>query len=288
MTAGRNFWQALEDEKPLQIVGTVNAFCAKLAEAAGFKCIYLSGSGVAAASFGLPDLAITTLHDVVTDARRITYTTELPLLVDIDTGWGNSLNIARSIKELEQSGVAAVHIEDQISEKRCGHLPNKEVVSTAEMCDRLKAALDARVDEQFAIVARTDAFQPFGLAEILDRIDRYIEIGADVIFAEAISDYHTYCKITERSSVPVLANLTEFGKTPLYSMEDLTKMGIDLVLYPLSAFRSMSKAALDTYHAIRRDEQTEAISHMQTRDELYEFLNYHAWESALTQKLNEN
>lgn len=281
MSPGSRLWQAIAAEKPLQVVGTINAYCAKLAEAAGFKCVYLSGSGVAAASYGLPDLGVTSLHDVLTDARRITDATELPLLVDIDTGWGSAFNIARTIKELEKAGVAAVHLEDQVSQKRCGHLPNKEVVSIEEMCNRLKAATDARVDPKFSIVARTDALQQFGLEEVLERITRFIEVGADIIFPEAIYDYHTYCKITEHSGVPVLANLTEFGKTPLFSLDELASMGIALALYPLSAFRSMSKAALETYSAIRQDQQVEAVSTMQTRDELYEILNYHAWEAAI-------
>lgn len=286
MSPGNRFWQAIADEKPLQIVGTINAYCAKLAEAAGFKCIYLSGSGVAAASYGLPDLGVTSLHDVLTDASRITNSTELPLLVDIDTGWGSAFNIARTVKELEKAGVAAVHLEDQVSQKRCGHLPNKKVVSIDEMSDRLKAATDARIDSKFSIVARTDAFQQFGLEEVLERITRFIEVGADVIFPEAISDYDTFCKITEHSSVPVLANLTEFGKTPLFSIDELVSMGIALALYPLSAFRSMSKAALETYSAIRRDQQIEAISTMQTREELYGILKYHEWEAAINSTEN--
>lgn len=269
-------------EDPLQIVGTVNAYSALQAEKVGFKCLYLSGSGVAASSHGLPDLAITSLDDVLVDARRITSATDLPLLVDIDTGWGSAFNIARTIREMEKAGVAAVHIEDQVATKRCGHRPNKEIVSTAEMCDRIMAAVDAKTDSSFVVMARTDALAVSGLAGVLERAKSYEKAGADAIFAEAMTDAQMYRQIVDSVDVPVLANLTEFGRTPTYTLKDLRSVGIRMALYPLSAFRAMSKAAEQVFSAIREEgSQSSVIDRMQTRDELYEVLRYHEFEQKL-------
>jgi methylisocitrate lyase len=283
LTAGASFRQALANEKPLQIVGTINAYSALLAQQAGFKAIYLSGAGVANASFGLPDLAMTSLPDVIEDARRITAATDLPLLVDIDTGWGSSLMIARTIKEMQRAQVAAVHIEDQAISKRCGHRPNKTLVSTQEMCDRIKAAVDAKIDPDFVIMARTDAFANEGQQAAIERTQAYIAAGADMIFAEALHSLEDYQAFTNSITVPVLANITEFGQTPLFDINQLNSVGVSLVLYPLSAFRAMSKAASSVYQTIRTQGcQKNAVELMQTRTELYQVLNYHSYE----QKLN--
>ncbi len=282
MSQGKKFKDAVKAEKPLQIVGAVNAYAAMLAEDAGYKAIYLSGGGVAACSNGIPDLGITTMEDVLTDARRITAATQVPLLVDIDVGWGGAFNIARTIKEMERAGVAAVHIEDQIAQKRCGHRPNKEIVPTAEMQDRIKAAVDARTDKDFVVMARTDALANEGLDGAIARAVAYVEAGADMIFAEAMTDIAHYKKFKEAVKVPLLANLTEFGKTPYYTRDELAAVGVDMLLYPLSAFRAMSKAAIAVYEAIRSDgHQKNVLDLMQTREELYERLGYHAYEQKL-------
>jgi methylisocitrate lyase len=279
---GERFWQALEAERPLQIVGAINAYCALLAERAEFRALYLSGAGVANASFGLPDLGVTHLGDVCEDARRICGATELPLLVDIDTGFGSALGIKRAIRELERVGAAAIHIEDQVAAKRCGHRPGKALVDTAEMCDRIKAAADARSDARLVIMARTDAAAGEGLAAAIDRAHQYIDAGADMIFAEALMNLQEYREITAMVKVPVMANITEFGKTPLLTTAELMDAGVRLVLYPLSAFRAMSKAAETVYEVIRNQgTQRSALPSMQTRDELYQALNYHAHEQLL-------
>jgi methylisocitrate lyase len=287
-SAGARFRAALEVEKPLQVIGTINAYCALLAERSGFKAIYLSGAGVANASFGLPDLGITTLNDVLEDARRITAITQLPLLVDIDTGWGSAFSIARTIKEMIRANVAAVHIEDQVQAKRCGHRPGKALVSSAEMVDRVKAAVDAKTDAQFVIMARTDAFANEGKQAAIDRACAYVEAGADMIFAEALHQLDDYRQFTQAVKVPVLANITEFGKTPLFTTEELKQVGIRLVLYPLSAFRAMSAAATQVYQTIRQQgSQQEVINLMQTRSQLYEVLNYHSYEQKLDALFNQ-
>ncbi|MAQ68790.1 MAG: methylisocitrate lyase [Gammaproteobacteria bacterium] len=282
MTPGEKFRLALSENKPLQVVGTINAYCAMLAETAGHRAIYLSGGGVANASFGLPDLGITTLADVTEDVQRICNATDLPLLVDIDTGWGGAFNISRTIKNIEKAGAAGVHIEDQVSQKRCGHRPNKSIVSKSEMIDRIKAAVDGKKDSKFMVMARTDALAVEGIDAALDRAVGCVEAGADAIFPEAILDLEQYKLFTEAIDVPVLANITEFGKTPLYTRDQLRDAGVSIVLYPLSAFRAMSKAALDVYKTIAdKGSQTEAVNLMQTRDELYETLNYHSYERKL-------
>jgi methylisocitrate lyase len=282
VSAGAKLRDAVEKSAPLQIVGTINAYCALLAEQAGFEAIYLSGAGVANASFGLPDLGVTTLNDVVEDARRITAATDLPLLVDADTGFGSAFNIARTVRELERAGVAGLHIEDQEQAKRCGHRPNKATVSTEEMCDRLKAAVDARADRGFVIMARTDAFAREGVDASLERAAAYVEAGADMVFAEALYTLDDYRAFTRAIGVPVLANLTEFGLTPLFTTEELGAAGVKLILYPLSAFRAMSRAALEVYTAIReRGTQKSVVAKMQTREELYGVLDYHAYERKL-------
>ena len=282
MTPGEKFRLALSENKPLQVVGTINAYCAMLAESAGHHAIYLSGGGVANASFGLPDLGITTLADVTEDVQRICNATDLPLLVDIDTGWGGAFNISRTIKNIEKAGAAGVHIEDQVSQKRCGHRPNKSIVSKSEMIDRIKAAVDGKKDSKFVVMARTDALAVEGIDAALDRAVGCAEAGADAIFPEAILDLEQYKLFTETIDVPVLANITEFGKTPLYSRDQLRDAGVSIVLYPLSAFRAMSKAALNVYQTIAdKGSQTEAVNLMQTRDELYETLNYHSYEKKL-------
>ena len=282
MSAGVRFWNALEAEKPLQVVGTINAYSALLAEKAGFRAIYLSGAGVANASFGLPDLAMTTLGDVCEDIRRISYATELPLLVDADTGWGNAFMIGRTVREMIRAGAAACHIEDQAGSKRCGHRPGKALVDAAEMADRIKAAVDGRTDEKFTIMARTDAHAVEGLKAALDRSAAYVEAGADMIFAEALITLDEYRQFTAAISVPVLANLTEFGKTPMFTTDELAKVGVSLALYPLSAYRAMSRAAENVYATLRKDGTQQAtISDMQTRDELYEVLGYHEYEDKL-------
>lgn len=282
MSQGQKFRQALKEEQPLQIVGTINAYSAKLAESIGYRAIYLSGGGVAAASYGWPDLGITTLNDVLIDVERITQATNLPLLVDADTGWGAAFNIARTVKSLIRSKAAGLHIEDQAQNKRCGHRPNKQLVSPQEMTDRIKAAVDARTDEDFVIMARTDAIASEGLEKTLERAKQYVEAGADMIFAEAVNNLSDYTAFAESLQVPILANITEFGSTPLFSLEELTQAQVSMVLYPLSAFRSMSQAALDVYKTIRETgTQQSLIPQMQTREMLYHFLNYHQYEQQL-------
>lgn len=284
MSAGARFWQALQEERPLQVVGTINAYAALLAEKAGFKAIYLSGAGVANASFGLPDLAMTTLSDVCEDIRRISYATELPLLVDADTGWGGAFMIGRTVREMIRAGAAACHIEDQVGVKRCGHRPGKALVPATEMADRIKAAVDGRTDEKFTIMARTDAHAVEGQQAALDRAAAYVEAGADMIFAEALTTLDEYQQFTTAIDVPVLANLTEFGKTPLFTTEELAGVGVRLALYPLSAHRAMAKAADDVYRALRQDGSQQAvIDKMQTRAELYDVLGYHEYEEKLDQ-----
>jgi len=283
-SAGARFRAALDAESPLQVVGTINAYSALLAQRAGFKAIYLSGAGVANASFGLPDLGLTTLNDVAEDVRRITAATNLPLLVDADTGWGQAFMISRTVKELTRAGAGAIHLEDQVQAKRCGHRPGKALVSAEEMADRVKAAVDSRTDENFVIMARTDAHASEGLQAAIDRAARYVEAGADMIFAEALNKLEEYQAFTSVIKVPVLANITEFGKTPLFTVEELGATGVKLVLYPLSAFRAMSKAAVAVYENLRKEgTQKASIDSMQTRTELYEVLNYHAYEQKLDQ-----
>ncbi|WP_165855293.1 methylisocitrate lyase [Marinobacter sp. JSM 1782161] len=282
VSAGARFRKALEDNNPLQIVGTVNAYCAMMAEKVGHQAIYLSGGGVANASYGLPDLGMTTMNDVLEDVRRITAATQTPLLIDIDTGWGGAFNIGRTIKEMERAGAAAVHIEDQVAQKRCGHRPNKEIVSQQEMVDRIKACADARTDDDFFIMARTDAFQREGLEPAIERARACIEAGADGIFAEAVTELEHYRAFSEALDVPILANITEFGATPLYNCKELAEAGADMVLYPLSAFRAMNKAALAVYQNILdKGDQKDVVDMMQTRMELYDFLDYHEFEQKL-------
>ena len=282
MNAGRRFRRALDEENPLQIVGVINAYAAMLAKRAGFNAIYLSGSGVAAASYGLPDLGITSMDDVLEDARRITNACDLPLLVDIDTGWGGAFNIARTIREMERVGVAAVHIEDQVAQKRCGHRPNKVIVSVDEMCDRIKAAVDAKDDHEFVVMARTDALAVSGMEAVIERVQRFEEAGADAIFAEAMTELGMYREITSRVGIPVLANMTEFGKTPLFTIEELCSVGVAMALYPLSGFRAMSQAAERMFAGIRANgTQRDELDSMQTRDELYDVLGYRDFEQKL-------
>ena len=282
MSAGRRFKKALSEESPLQIPGTINAYSALLAERSGYRSIYLSGGGVANASYGLPDLGMTSLNDVLSDVHRITGACELPLLVDIDTGWGGAFNIARTIREMTKAGAAAVHIEDQVAEKRCGHRPNKAIVSVSEMCDRIKAAVDAKTDDHFVVMARTDALAVDGFEAVLDRVNAFVEAGADAIFAEAMTELSLYERIVSQCPVPVLANITEFGQTPLYSLEELRSVGISMALYPLSAFRAMSLAALDVYETLRKEGTQKSVQDkMQTRDELYEVLGYLSYETKL-------
>ncbi|HEX5788884.1 MAG TPA: methylisocitrate lyase [Woeseiaceae bacterium] len=282
MSAGARFRSAVAAERPLQIVGTINAYTALLAGEAGHRAIYLSGAGVANASFGLPDLAMTTLVDVCEDVRRITGATELPLLVDADTGFGGAFMIGRTVRELHRAGAAGCHLEDQVASKRCGHRPGKALVDAAEMCDRLKAAVDARPDAGFVIMARTDAHAVEGQQAALERAAAYVEAGADMIFAEALTTLEEYREFTAAIDVPVLANLTEFGRTPLFTTAELAGAGIAMTLYPLSAFRAMAKAALDVYAAIRRDGTQQAVvAAMQTRTELYDVLGYQAYEDKL-------
>jgi methylisocitrate lyase len=284
-SAGAKFKQALLEEKPLQIVGAINANHALLAKRAGYRAIYLSGGGVAAGSLGVPDLGITTLEDVLTDVRRITGVCDLPLLVDADTGFGPSaFNIGRTVKELIKAGAAAMHIEDQVQAKRCGHRPNKEIVSKGEMVDRIKAAVDARTDSDFCIMARTDSIAIEGLDAAIERSLAYIEAGADLVFPEAIRDLESYKKFATAVGKPILANITEFGLTPLFTRDELGANGVGMILYPLSAFRAMNKAAENVYEAIRRDgSQAGVIDTMQTREELYERINYYEFEKALDQ-----
>jgi len=289
-SAGAAFKKALVEETPLQIVGTINANHALLAKRAGFRAIYLSGGGVAAGSMGIPDLGITTLDDVLTDVRRITNVCDTPLLVDADTGFGASaFNIARTVKDLIKAGAAAMHIEDQVGAKRCGHRPNKEIVSKSEMVDRIKAAVDARTDDNFSIMARTDAIANEGIDSALDRIHAYIEAGADLVFPEAVENLADYSKISSAVSRPILANITEFGKTPLFTRDELAASGVGMILYPLSAFRAMNKAADNVYTSIRRDgTQANVIDTMQSREELYQAINYYEYEKALDQTLGKD
>jgi methylisocitrate lyase len=282
VTPGARFRQAARDGRPLVVVGTINAYAALLAEATGFRAIYRSGGGVAANSLGMPDLGISTLDDVLTDVRRITDVTSLPLLVDIDTGWGSAFNIARTIRSMEKAGAAAVHIEDQISAKRCGHRPDKEVVSMSEMCDRIRAATDARQSDAFTIMARTDAIASEGVERAIERAVAYVDAGADMIFCEAPRDIATYAAFKEAVKVPILANITEFGQTPLYTAVELGAAGVDIVLFCCSAYRAMNAAALATYQSIReKGTQRDMLDRMQTREELYRFLDYHAYEAKL-------
>ncbi len=282
LTAGQRLWAAVASEKPLQVAGAVNAYSALLAEQAGFKAIYLSGAGVANASFGLPDLGITSLNDVCEDVRRITSATDLPLLVDADTGWGAAFNISRTAHDLVKSGAAGLHLEDQVQAKRCGHRPGKALVPKEEMVDRIKAAVDGRTDPHFVIMARTDAHAVEGQSAAVDRALAYVEAGADMIFAEALATLDEYREFTAKVQVPVLANITEFGKTPLYTVDELGSVGIALALYPLSAFRAMSKAALEVYSELRtQGTQKGVLDRMQTRTELYEVLGYHDYEQKL-------
>ncbi|MBM7059381.1 methylisocitrate lyase [Pseudomonas sp. UL073] len=282
-TPGQRFRDALAEESPLQVIGAINANHALLAKRAGFRAIYLSGGGVAAGSLGLPDLGINTLDDVLTDVRRITDVCDLPLLVDIDTGFGPSaFNIERTVKNLIKAGAAAAHIEDQVGAKRCGHRPGKEIVSTEEMADRVKAAADAKTDPNFFLIARTDAIQAEGVDAAIERCQRYVEAGADAIFAEAAYDLPTYARFVKELNVPILANITEFGATPLFSRDELASVGVAIQLYPLSAFRAANKAAEAVYTAVRRDgHQKEVIDLMQTRAELYDRIGYHAFEQKL-------
>ena len=281
-TSGMRFRRAVDAERPLQVVGVINAYCARLAERAGFRSLYLSGAGVANASFGLPDLGMMSLPDVLEDARRITAATELPLLVDCDTGWGSSLMIARTVREMIRAGVAAIHLEDQVDAKRCGHRPGKQLVSTDVMVNRLKAAVDARSDPDFIIMARTDAAAGEGLDAAIERAARYVEAGADMIFAEALTDVAQYRRFTQALNVPVLANMTEFGRSPLLTVDELKEAGVRLVLYPLTAFRAMSAAAVRVYETVRSTgTQAGLLSSMQTREALYDVLDYYSFEERL-------
>lgn len=289
VSPGLRFRQALEEESPLQIIGTINAYAAMMADKVGFRAIYLSGGGVANASYGLPDLGITTLNDVLEDVRRITSATQKPLLVDIDTGWGGAFNIARSVREMTKAGAAGVHIEDQVAQKRCGHRPNKAIVPLEEMLDRIKAAVDARTDTDLVIMARTDALAVEGFNAVLDRAGAFAEAGADAIFAEAMTDIELYRPIVEAVSVPVLANMTEFGETPLYNIKELGAVGIAMVLYPLTAFRAMNAAALAVFKAVREEgTQANVVDKMQSRMELYDYLGYHEYEQKLDELFRES
>jgi methylisocitrate lyase len=288
-TPGQRFRQALIDNQPLQIVGTINPYCAMMAEKIGHQAIYLSGGGVANASYGLPDLGMTSLNDVLVDVNRITSVTDLPLLVDIDTGWGGAFNIAKTVKDMIKAGAAAVHIEDQVAQKRCGHRPNKEIVSKDEMVDRIKAAVDARTDESFFIMARTDSFAQEGLEKAIERAQACIEAGADGIFAEAIQTQEHYRAFAKAIDAPILANITEFGQTELWNKKQLGEWGVAMVLYPLSAFRAMNKAAENVYQNIlQQGDQKSVVDSMQTRMELYDYLNYHNYEEKLDQLFAQN
>ena len=289
MSSGLKFRKALKENSPLIILGAINAYSAILAEKSGHQALYLSGGGVAAASYGIPDLGITSLEDVLIDVKRITNASSLPLLVDIDTGWGGAFNISRTIKEMIQAGAAAVHIEDQVSQKRCGHRPNKSLVSPAEMEDRIKAAVDGRTDENFFIMARTDSFANEGMSGAIERAQSYIENGADGIFLEAVSSLGDYKTLKESISAPVLANITEFGKTPLFTKDELSSVGVDMMLFPLSAFRAMSQIAEKVYISLAKDgTQDSLLDIMQTREELYERLNYHEYENKLDELFSKN
>jgi methylisocitrate lyase len=280
---GSAFRRAVSEEKPLQVIGTICAYHALLAKRSGYKAIYLSGGGVAAGSLGMPDLGISGLEDVLIDVRRITDVCDLPLLVDVDTGFGSSaFNVSRTTRSLIKAGAGAMHMEDQVGAKRCGHRPNKELVSGDEMCDRIKAAVDGRTDTSFVIMARSDAIANEGFEPALERMTRYVEAGADMIFPEAVTDIEQYRKVVKAVKVPVLANLTEFGKTPLLTLDELRSAGVAIALYPLSAFRAMNQAALGVYKAVKKDgTQKNVVASMQTRDELYDYLNYHSYEQKL-------
>lgn len=281
---GKRFRDALKEEQPLQIIGTINAYCSILAEKSGFRAIYLSGAGVANASYGLPDLGMTSLNDVLEDVRRITSASSLPLLVDADTGWGSGLGIRRTVKEMIKAGAAGIHIEDQVDLKRCGHRPGKQLITKQGMVDRITAACDAKTDPDFVIMARTDALASEGLDAAIDRANGYVHAGADMIFAEAVTDLSQYRAFVQAIGVPILANITEFGKTPLFSLDDLKSVGIQMVLYPLSAFRAMNAAALKVYSTIRQaGSQQQVVELMQTRTELYEFLDYFRYEQLAQQ-----
>lgn len=281
-SAGARLQLALKEENPLQVMGTINAYAAMMAERVGYRAIYLSGGGIANASYGLPDLGITSMNDVLEDVRRISAASKVPLLVDIDTGWGGAFNISRTIREMIRAGAGGVHIEDQVAQKRCGHRPGKAIVSTAEMCDRLKAAADAKDDPDFLLMARTDALAVDGFEAVIERAQAFVEAGADAIFAEAMTDLEMYRKVVDAVDVPVLANITEFGQTPLYTTQELGSVGIRMVLYPLSAFRAMNQAALNVYQAIRsQGHQKDVLETMQTRMDLYDFLGYHDYEQKL-------
>ena len=289
MSSGLKFRKALKENSPLIIPGAINAYSAILAEKSGHQALYLSGGGVAAASYGIPDLGITSLEDVLIDVKRITNASSLPLLVDIDTGWGGAFNISRTIKEMIQAGAAAVHIEDQVSQKRCGHRPNKSLVSSAEMEDRIKAAVDGRTDEAFFIMARTDSFANEGMSGAIERAQSYIENGADGIFLEAVSSLDDYKTLKESISAPVLANITEFGKTPLFTKDELSSVGVDMMLFPLSVFRAMSQIAEKVYISLAKDgTQDSLLDIMQSREELYERLNYHEYENKLDELFSKN
>jgi len=282
VSPGSRLKAALAEEMPLQMVGAINAYTARLAQACGYRAIYLSGGGVAANSLGLPDLGISSMEDVLTDVRRITDATSLPLLVDIDTGWGGALNIARTIRSMIKAGAAAVHIEDQVGQKRCGHRPGKELVSTNEMIDRIKAAVDARNDEQFVLMARTDAVANEGMAAAIERAQAYVAAGADMIFAEAVTELKQYSDFRKAVGVPILANITEFGQTPLFARDELKVAGVDIILYCCGAYRAMNAAALKVYEAIRAEgTQKSVVPLMQTRADLYKYLDYHAYEAKL-------
>ena len=282
ISKGATFRKAIKNNQPLQIVGTINAYTSILAEKSGHRAIYLSGGGVAASSMGVPDLGITTLQDVLVDVERITNTTNLPLLVDADTGWGGAFNISRMVKSMISAGAAAIHIEDQVEQKRCGHRRNKELVSSQEMVNRIKAAVDAKTDSEFVVMARTDAIDNEGIESALERVVAYQEAGADAIFAEAVIEIDQYKSFRENLKIPILANITEFGKTPYFTKEELQRVGIDMILYPLSAFRAMSKAAQEVYiEILKKGTQKHIINKMQTRDELYELLDYHSYEEKL-------
>jgi methylisocitrate lyase len=282
VSAGRKFREALKAEKPLQIAGAITAYTARMAEATGFKALYLSGGGVAANSLGMPDLGISTMEDVLTDVRRITDVTTLPLLIDIDTGWGGAFNIARTIRSMIKAGAAAVHMEDQVGAKRCGHRPGKEVVSKEEMVDRVKAAVDARTDPAFVIMARTDALAVEGIDAAIERAVAYVEAGADMIFPEAMTELSMYKKFKAAVKVPILANITEFGHTPLFTTQELASVDVDMVLYCCSAYRAMNAAALKVYETIRAEgTQKSVVPIMQTRADLYKHLDYHAYEQKL-------
>lgn len=289
ITAGRRFRKAIEEEQPLQCVGAVNVYHARLAEASGYRALYLSGGGVSAGSCGLPDLGITTMDDVLIDLRRMTDVTNLPILVDIDTGWGGALNIARAVRTMNKTGAAGVHIEDQVQQKRCGHRPNKAIVTQAEMVDRIKAAVDAKLDDDFVIMGRTDALAVEGMQSAIDRACACVEAGANMIFPEAMTQLEQYREFVDAVQVPVLANITEFGATPLFTTQQLADAGVSIALYPLSAFRAANKAALNVYQTLRNEgTQQSVLDTMQTREELYHYLGYHDFENKLDQLFAEN